>query len=220
AGKVDSACLGESQTILNLQLTVTSYFFLGCQYFFDMTTTDSASGSTKKQYYDNDYFDTDEEISDNETSMAVDDSENKDRRKLREIQSNDDLLYDPEDDDANEDWVGEQLRAIAPSKNGTPSKQMAKTDAILTCPLCFTPVCLSCQRHELYPNQYRAMFVTNCRPNFAERFRYRESNNANNIPEEAKGKDVYYPVNCDICKTHIAMFDDEEVYHFFNVIAS
>lgn len=35
-----------------------------------------------------------------------------DRRKGREIQSNDDLLYDPEDDDANEDWVGEQLRGI------------------------------------------------------------------------------------------------------------
>ncbi|KAM3587102.1 hypothetical protein VKS41_002143 [Umbelopsis sp. WA50703] len=205
-----------------------------------MATTESASGSTKKKYYDDDYFDTDEEVSDDEDSMAVDDSEKRgscsigenamkdlsthllsqDRRKTREIQSNDDLLYDPEDDDANEDWVGEQLRAIAPTKKGSPSKQMAKTDAILTCPLCFTPVCLSCQRHDLYPNQYRAMFVTNCRPNFAERFRYREANNDISIPDGAKKSDVYYPVNCDICKTHIAMFDDEEVYHFFNVIAS
>jgi hypothetical protein len=97
-----------------------------------MATTEFASGSTKKKYYDDDYFDTDEEVSDDEVSMAVDDSEKRDscsigenamkdlsahllsqdRRKTREIQSNDDLLYDPEDDDANEDWVGEQLRGM------------------------------------------------------------------------------------------------------------
>lgn len=33
-----------------------------------------------------------------------------DRRKKREVPSNDDLLYNPEEDDVNEDWVAEQLR--------------------------------------------------------------------------------------------------------------
>jgi hypothetical protein len=62
------------------------------------------------------------------------------------------------------------------------------------------------------------MFVTNCRPNFSERFRYREPKDDISSPSE--GDEAYYPVKCDICKTHIAMFDSEEVYHFFNVIAS
>ncbi|KAI9282106.1 E2F-associated phosphoprotein-domain-containing protein [Umbelopsis sp. AD052] len=179
-----------------------------------MTTAETESSTSKKEYYDQAYFDSDEENDNDEPAMTVDKPTSKDRQKKREVLDNDELLYNPEEDDTNEDWVAEQLRAIAPSEKGRKSKgSMAKTDAILTCPLCFTPVCLSCQRHDLYPNQYRAMFVTNCRPNFAERFRYKE-------PEGGSGDDVYYPVNCDICKTHIAMFDHEEVYHFFNVIAS
>jgi hypothetical protein len=30
----------------------------------------------------------------------------------------------------------------------------------------------------------------------------------------------YHPVRCDQCKTEIAMYDTDEVYHFFNVVAS
>ncbi|KAH8550492.1 E2F-associated phosphoprotein [Umbelopsis sp. PMI_123] len=181
-----------------------------------MTTTESESSTSKKEYYDPAYFDSDDDNDNEDSSMNIDKSVSKDRQKRREVLDNDELLYNPEEDDTNEDWVAEQLRAIAPSESGRKTKRaMAKTDAILTCPLCFAPVCLSCQRHEIYPNQYRAMFVTNCRPNFAERFRYKDSNE-----ESGGGDDLYYPVNCDICKTHIAMFDREEVYHFFHVIAS
>jgi hypothetical protein len=35
------------------------------------------------------------------------------------------------------------------------------SDAILSCPCCFQIVCMDCQRHEKYTNQYRAMFVMN-----------------------------------------------------------
>ncbi|CAO3673868.1 unnamed protein product [Umbelopsis vinacea] len=155
-------------------------------------TTEPTSSSTQKEYYDADYFDSDEDIDNEELAMSIDKSEDTDRRKKREVPSNDNLLYNPEEDDVNEDWVAEQLRAIAPSAKGTPAKRsMAKTDAILSCPLCFTPVCLSCQRHETYPNQYRAMFVTNCRPNFSERFRYREPKDDTSSPSEAD--EAYYP---------------------------
>ena len=39
--------------------------------------------------------------------------------------------------------------------------QPRKTDAALSCPCCFQIVCMDCQRHERYSNQFRAMFVMN-----------------------------------------------------------
>jgi hypothetical protein len=33
------------------------------------------------------------------------------------------------------------------------------SDAVLSCPCCFNIVCMDCQRHEKYGNQFRAMFV-------------------------------------------------------------
>lgn len=33
------------------------------------------------------------------------------------------------------------------------------SDAVLSCPCCFNIVCMDCQRHEKYDNQFRAMFV-------------------------------------------------------------
>ena len=35
------------------------------------------------------------------------------------------------------------------------------TDAVLSCPCCFNIVCMDCQRHKKYVNQFRAMFVMN-----------------------------------------------------------
>ena len=35
------------------------------------------------------------------------------------------------------------------------------SDAVLSCPRCFNIVCMDCQQHEKYANQYRAMFVMN-----------------------------------------------------------
>ena len=50
-----------------------------------------------------------------------------------------------------------------PTRPGSASRgQGRKTDAILSCPGCFTTCCIDCQQHE-YKDQYRAMFVTNCR---------------------------------------------------------
>lgn len=62
-------------------------------------------------------------------------------------------------------------------------------------------------RHEKYPNQFRAMFVTNCKVIKTERYTPKNS-----------GGESYFPVKCETCDTHVAMLDNEEVYHFFNVI--
>ena len=35
-----------------------------------------------------------------------------------------------------------------------------------------------------------------------------------------KGKDIYHPVMCKICNTKVAVYDSDEVYHFFNVVTS
>ncbi len=59
-------------------------------------------------------------------------------------------FYDPEADDKDEAWAARMRRA-------------RHSDAILSCPLCFTTLCIDCQQHERYENQFRAMFVMNCR---------------------------------------------------------
>ena len=58
-------------------------------------------------------------------------------------------FFDPRLDGRDEEWVDEQRKG-------------RKTDAILSCPGCFTTCCIDCQQHD-FKDQYRAMFVTNCR---------------------------------------------------------
>ncbi|KAL4443467.1 hypothetical protein ABPG75_011204 [Micractinium tetrahymenae] len=59
-------------------------------------------------------------------------------------------FYDPEADDKDEAWVRKMRRSH-------------HSDAILSCPLCFTTLCIDCQQHDKFENQFRAMFVMNCR---------------------------------------------------------
>ena len=35
-----------------------------------------------------------------------------------------------------------------------------------------------------------------------------------------KDSQVYLNVRCSICQTQVAVYDEEQVYHFFNVLAS
>ena len=46
------------------------------------------------------------------------------------------------------------------------------SDAILSCPRCFTTVCMDCQQHETYANQFRAMFVMNIGVDWQKRMVY------------------------------------------------
>ena len=83
-------------------------------------------------------------------------------------------------------------------------------------------------RHEKYPNQYRAMFVTNCHVIKSERYRYKDRPNKKNHPSSSlmngsndqENSEGYYVVKCATCDTHVAMMDEDEVYHFFNTIAT
>ena len=97
-------------------------------------------------------------------------------------------------------------------------------------------------RHELYRNQYRAMFVMNCKVTEDEVLRYEPSqqqNSGKKRKKAQKGKLVqhtkeednltsgdsaeserYHPVTCVECNSEVAVYDSDEVYHFFNVLAS
>lgn len=97
-------------------------------------------------------------------------------------------LYDPNQDDEDEAYVYKHLRSgveesvrVASSQSASSMRNASNTienskslqytlqtmlkprqsDAILSCPCCFQIVCMDCQRHERYLNQYRAMFVMN-----------------------------------------------------------
>lgn len=39
-------------------------------------------------------------------------------------------------------------------------------------------------------------------------------------PAGMDGDEVYHPVQCTECSTEVAVFDKDEVYHFFNILAS
>jgi len=124
-------------------------------------------------------------------------------------------FYDPAIDDVDERWAHKQRKGRT-------------SDAVLSCPACFTTLCLDSQRHEKYVNQYRAMFVSNCKVKTDQILREGKGKRKNRkvtavdstAPEaESKGP-VFHPVCCEVCSTEVAVFDEDEVYHFFNVIPS
>jgi len=96
--------------------------------------------------------------------------------------------------------------------------------------------CVYACRHEIYVNQYRAMFVLNCRvlkdevlkyipkPSKKPRKRHRAGATVTAAEQEedtnSQEVDVYHPVRCSGCNTEVAVVDTEEVFHFFNVLPS
>ena len=69
------------------------------------------------------------------------------------------LLHNKNDDQSHENLHdggegGEEVVSVQVYKP-------RNTDAVLSCPCCFTIVCMDCQRHYKYVNQFRAMFVMN-----------------------------------------------------------
>ncbi|XP_036737187.2 E2F-associated phosphoprotein isoform X3 [Manis pentadactyla] len=162
--------------------------------------TGSSSGNGKVEtgpakYYDDIYFDSDSEDEDKATEVTK-----KKKKKRHRIPTNDELLYDPEKDNRDQAWVDAQRRG-----------------------------------HESYKTQYRAMFVMNCSVNKEEILRYKTPENRKkrrghkkmrpnheDAAEQAKteGEEIYHPVMCTECSTEVAVCDKDEVFHFFNVLAS
>lgn len=64
-------------------------------------------------------------------------------------------------------------------------------------------------RHEKYANQFRAMFVRNCHTVPGEKYKM-----------QGEKEESYYKVTCETCGIQVAMLDDDEIYHFFNVVAT
>lgn len=79
------------------------------------------------------------------------------------------------------------------------------------------------------------MFVMNCSVNKEEILRYKTPENRKkrrghkkmrpnheDAAEQAKteGEEIYHPVMCTECSTEVAVCDKDEVFHFFNVLAS
>ena len=85
-------------------------------------------------------------------------------------------------------------------------------------------------RHEVYHQQYRAMFVKNCSVDKSQSLKYKAKKQFHkkrqSAAEDAAAaagmdeQDVYHPVKCTECGTEVAVYDKDEIYHFFNVLAS
>ncbi|XP_056677546.1 E2F-associated phosphoprotein isoform X2 [Monodelphis domestica] len=161
---------------------------------------------------------------------------NKKKKKQQyRIPTNDELLYDPEKDNRDQAWVDAQRRGYHCLGVQLSHQQQAvpNSDAVLNCPACMTTLCLDCQRHEYYKTQYRAMFVMNCSVNKEEILRYKGPVNRKNRQShkkmksdsedstvQAENEEIYHPVKCTECSTEVAVFDKDEIFHFFNVLAS
>lgn len=160
---------------------------------------------------------------------------------------NEDELYDVNADEEDEAYVYSHLRSGVEEnvriQQATQIQDLKvlkprNSDAILSCPCCFLIVCMDCQRHERYPNQFRAMFVMNIVVKWDHRLVYDERQkmlielNTNNQQspdtshpsttqqQERKGE-IYYTVCCSNCTTTVAALDmEDEVYHFYGCLAT
>ncbi|CAJ1918203.1 unnamed protein product [Cylindrotheca closterium] len=110
------------------------------------------------------------------------------------------------------------------------------SDAQLQCPCCFQIVCMDCQRHERYYNQFRAMFVIGIAVDWHSKLVYDELQQAL-VPKpfdvetetdetfDGISKNVaegdYFAVLCANCSTQVAVLDmKDEVYHFHGCLES
>uniref|UniRef100_A0AC35U3U1 E2F-associated phosphoprotein n=1 Tax=Rhabditophanes sp. KR3021 TaxID=114890 RepID=A0AC35U3U1_9BILA len=161
---------------------------------------------------------------------------------LKEMLSEDVDFYDEQEDQDNQDWVenetlkrrgGEMCEEM---KNVTLDgehdlnedaekfiKSDFKTDAVLSCPLCLKIICRDCQRHAKFKEQYRAMFVENVEVDFDD-VKYLPSDfDGNKVMQKTtvseSPENAFYPVQCISCKHKVAYMDNDEVYHFFDVLS-
>eukprot|EP00128_Syssomonas_multiformis_P002099 Colp12_sorted_trinity150504_noHs@23255 len=193
-----------------------------------------ASTSDKKEveYYDEEYFDSDDE-DDGENKMETDVAHEK-KRVVKP--SNDELLYDDRLDDENAAWVErniynrgnkeEKLKTVKEKKGDDDEEPEEgsgpgplETDAILSCPACFTLLCVNCQGHELYMNQFRAMFVLNCKVNKSQVLR-EDTRQGSRHAQTGQSQEIFHPVACEHCGTEVGVMDGNQIYHFFNILAS
>jgi len=105
-------------------------------------------------------------------------------------EEHDELLYDPAADDEDAAWVL--------------ARRSHKSDGLLSCPCCFTCVCVDCQQHpSASVNQFRALEVRSC------------------TVHEAVGGATELKVSCDVCSTAVGLYDvEDEVFYLTDVLCS
>ena len=134
-----------------------------------------------------------------------------------------DDFYDENLDDEDERFV----QSLNRSRSDQPGESGPKTDAILNCPCCMSLLSLETQRHVSYKNQYRAMFTFNTKidldhpvePSNKPAKKRKKNRNQSNIVKSSDQL-THYPVSCSICSTEVGVYDSDQVFHFFNTIAS
>lgn len=123
-----------------------------------------------------------------------------------------------------------------------------KSDAVLSCPCCFTVLSYDCQRcvvmhtqhclpaathrahplwcrHALYEHQYRAVLVQHCRVVTDQELvlpavskRARAKRGRRRGDGTLEGEEVVHPVQCDVCGVEVGVQDKDEIVHFFHVV--
>ena len=147
------------------------------------------------------------------SSSSSSSSSSASRETDDETTSADDDNYDDDDDmdlfyDATLDAKDEKrVRGKKKKKKKNNDAIEAETDAILSCPKCLSTVCAQCQRHEKFDLQFRAVesFGTTVDEEF-----FIDDNGS------FRGRKV----RCEACEETVGLLDEEDVYHFFNVVPS
>ena len=170
---------------------------------------------------------------------------------------NKDELFDPNLDDEDEVYVYKHMRGgiqenvkiVQQPKEQQQQQQQELTstktikaykprtsDAVLSCPCCFNIVCMDCQRHSRYLNQFRAMFVMGIIVDWHSHLVYDEDQQALVPKPELPDQQVppeetdylhqhtdgeYFSVICANCRTQVAALDmKEELYYFHGCLES
>ncbi|KAF7704464.1 hypothetical protein HF521_021536 [Silurus meridionalis] len=149
-------------------------------------------------------------------------------KKQRNMLTNDELLYDPEEDDRDQAWVDakrkeyrSRRRPISSAQRRNQSQPLPSSDAILNCPACMTTLCLDCQRHEKYRTQYRAMFVMNCMVDKDEVLRYKAAKQKKQRRKKIRPDHVATSTEekseteakAGLTDSRLSGMDEEEIYH-------
>jgi len=93
---------------------------------------------------------------------------------------------------------------------------------------------MDCQKHEFYAGQFRAMFTMNCKVDKSEvltvplkpkKNKPRKKGESVSMEDaimsaSSSSTDKFFPVKCNVCNTQVAVYDSEEIYHFFNCLSS
>lgn len=83
-------------------------------------------------------------------------------------------------------------------------------------------------RHEKYVTQYRAVFVVNCKVGNEQTMhqsilrpkRGKRRKDSGESEVNLAGGEKFKQVCCLACSTEVGVIDEDEVYHFFNVLPS